>query len=107
MRNKKWNLIQLLIIPYSLDPLPPGCLSVTCAHARAWEFMAESVYPGNEKTFMGTKCGSLIALKSNYCPGKQYPMGYSVPFNLKGNYFLETKAESPFGKESKAQPVCN
>ncbi|XP_011185243.1 vitellogenin-1-like [Zeugodacus cucurbitae] len=35
--------------PGGLDPLPKGCLTVLCAHARSWEYYAESVYPGNER----------------------------------------------------------
>lgn len=34
--------------PNGLQPLPPGCLSISCAHQRAPEFYAESVYPGQE-----------------------------------------------------------
>lgn len=91
---------------YRLDPLPPGCISISCAHARAYEFMAESVYPGNENSFLGVKCGSLSSLNSNFCPGKKVPMGYAVPVNTKGNYFLKTSGEAPFG-ENKEKPVCN
>lgn len=70
--------------------------------------MAESVYPGNENNFMGVKCGSLTALSSKFCPGKKFAMGYAVPINLKGNYFLKTKGEAPYGESSKKEkPVCN
>lgn len=70
--------------------------------------MAESVYPGNENNFLGVKCSSLTALKQNYCPGKKYPMGYAVPHNLKGNFFLSTKHNSPFGEYDKGiRPRCN
>lgn len=97
-----------ILLCRSLDPLPPGCFTIVCAHARAYEFYAESVYPGNENSFMGVKCGSLNALNLGYCPGKKFPMGFAVPKNLKGNYFLKTKANSPFGNESKSkvQLVC-
>ncbi|KAJ6640105.1 Vitellogenin-1 [Pseudolycoriella hygida] len=85
--------------PNGVRPLPPGCLSIVCAHARSWELYAETVYPGNEYTFMAVKCGSLPALNSGYCRGYKYPMGYAVPFNLKGNYFLKTKRHSPYGED--------
>ena len=84
--------------PGGLTPLPPGCISVSCAHALAWQYYAESVYPGNENNFMGVRCGSLSKLRQNACPGKAYPMGYAVPNNIKGNYFLEVNSEEPFGK---------
>lgn len=91
-----------------VQPLPPGCLTITCAHQRAPQFFAESVYPGNEYNFMGVKCGSLGALNAKYCPGRPVPMGYATPQNLKGNYFLKTRDESPFGLNATKdfKPVC-
>lgn len=95
--------------PNGVQPLPPGCLSINCAHQRATEFFAESIYPGNEHNFLGVKCSSLSALLSNYCPGKAYPMGYATPHNLKGNFFLKTNEQSPFGLNAtkNAKPRCN
>lgn len=95
--------------PNGVQPLPPGCLSITCAHQRAPEFYAESVYPGNEFNFMGVKCGSLAAYNGKFCPGKPYPMGYATPHNLKGNFFLKTNDESPFGLNATKdyKPICN
>lgn len=92
-----------------MDPLPPGCLSISCAHARAWEYYAESVYPGNECNFLGVKCGSLNALNSKFCPGKKQVMGYAVSNKLKGNFFLKTNDEKPFGEFSRKdfKPTCN
>jgi len=84
--------------PNGLHPLPPGCLTIPCAHGRAWEFYAESVYPDNELNFMATKCTSLTALDTDMCPGRKYPMGFAVPHNLKGNFFLSTNRESPYGE---------
>lgn len=102
----KW--FSIYSINFSLDPLPPGCLTITCAHARAPEFYAESVYPGNENNFLGVKCGSLSALNGNFCPGKKFAMGYAVPKNLKGNYFLKTNDKSPFGENAtrNVTPTC-
>lgn len=92
--------------PNGVVTLPPGCLTITCAHGRAWEFYAETVYPGNENAFEGVKCGSLSALNSGYCPGHKYPMGYAVPHNLKGNYFLKTNSNKPYGMESTSNVTC-
>lgn len=82
---------------------------MSCAHQRAPEYYAESVYPGNENNFLGIRCGSLSALNSNYCPGNAFPMGYATPHNLKGNYFLKTNDESPYGLNATKnfQPKCN
>lgn len=88
----------LFCFPFSLHPLPPGCVSISCAHMRAYEYFAESVYPGNEQNFMGNKCTSLTALNSQLCPGRRFPMGFAVPRNLKGNLFLTTNEESPYGQ---------
>uniref|UniRef100_A0A1I8NR26 Lipase domain-containing protein n=1 Tax=Stomoxys calcitrans TaxID=35570 RepID=A0A1I8NR26_STOCA len=83
--------------PGGLDPLPPGCVSVTCAHARAWEYFAETVYPGNENNFLGARCTSLTRLREGKCPKQEVPMGYSAPTNVKGSYFMEVRGEAPFG----------
>lgn len=95
--------------PNGVAPLPPGCLTIVCAHARAWEYYAESVYPGNEQNFMAVKCRSLSALSDGYCPGKSHAMGYATSKMLKGNYFLKTNAEKPFGENVKgdAKPICS
>ncbi|XP_065364144.1 phospholipase A1-like [Calliphora vicina] len=83
--------------PGGLDPLPPGCVGISCAHARAWVYYAETIYPGNEKNFMGTRCSSLTRLREGKCPGKEVPMGYAVPTDAKGNYFMEVRANAPYG----------
>lgn len=83
--------------PGGLSPLPTGCLTVTCAHSRAWEYYVESVYPGNERNFLATRCSSLQRLRDNKCVSQQHPMGYAVSHTLKGNYFLDVKGEKPYG----------
>lgn len=52
--------------------------------------------------------GSLAAYLAKYCPGKEYPMGYATPHNLKGNFFLKTNDKSPFGVNATKdfKPVC-
>ncbi|KAH8248053.1 hypothetical protein KR038_012014 [Drosophila bunnanda] len=86
--------------PGGLDPLPAGCFSVVCAHARSWQYYAETVFPGNERNFLATRCSSLTRLRDFRCAGEEVPMGYAVPLNLKGNFFLEVSATSPFGKHA-------
>ncbi|XP_002042358.2 vitellogenin-1 [Drosophila sechellia] len=83
--------------PGGMSPLPAGCFSVTCAHARSWEYFAETVFPGNERNFMATRCNSISRLRDFRCPGDEVTMGYAVPQNIKGNYFLEVSASAPFG----------
>lgn len=105
------NVVELEIhytFHFRVSPLPPGCLTIICAHARAWEFYAETVYPANEKAFMATKCSSITSLNSGSCPGKRIPMGFGCPTNAKGNYFLKTGRSSPFGEQGlkESEIVC-
>ncbi|XP_055296584.1 vitellogenin-1-like [Sitodiplosis mosellana] len=95
--------------PNGDNPLPPGCYSMSCAHQRAPEFFAESVYPGNENNFLGVKCDSLSSLNSKFCRTQSYPMGYATPHNLKGIFFLKTNEDKPYGLNAtkNAKPVCN
>lgn len=85
--------------PGGLEPLPPGCLSIVCAHERSWQYYLETVYPANEYDFMAKRCNSLTKLRDGKCPGQAVPMGFAVPHNVKGNYFLEVNGDPPFGKE--------
>ncbi|XP_037026485.1 vitellogenin-1-like isoform X3 [Bradysia coprophila] len=93
--------------PNGVNPLPPGCLTIVCAHARSWEFFAESVYPGNERAYMATKCNSITSLNSGSCPGKRIPMGIDCPRTAKGNYFLTTKRSKPFGENALKESEIN
>lgn len=82
--------------PNGLNPLPPGCLTTTCAHHRSAKFFAESIYLGGENNFLSVKCKSLESLDS-HCSKERYPMRYDAPNTLKGIFFLKTNKESPFG----------
>lgn len=78
-------------------PLQPGCLSITCSHARAYELFAETVKPGNEDKFVATKCNSIGSLDAGACRGqKPVPFGFACPQNTKGNFFFKTSGEKPF-----------
>jgi lipoprotein lipase len=81
----------------------PGCLTIFCSHSRAWEYFAETVYKGNENNFIGKKCGSLHSLDIDACIRKDIPMGYACPKDAKGNFFLRTETEFPFGKNGKSK----
>ncbi|XP_016962933.1 vitellogenin-1 [Drosophila biarmipes] len=86
--------------PGGMGPLPAGCFSVTCAHARSWEYFAETIYPGSENNFPATRCNSMSRLRDFRCPGHEVPMGYAVPHDVKGNYFLEVSGSSPYGSRA-------
>lgn len=93
--------------PGGLDPLPPGCLSIVCAHDRSWEYYAETVYPGNEMNFLGARCTSLSRVREGKCPKQNVPMGYAVPNNIKGSYFMEVRADAPFGMQGDKHRLLN
>ncbi|KAH8419683.1 hypothetical protein KR009_000874 [Drosophila setifemur] len=88
--------------PGGMSPLPGGCFSVICAHGRSWQYYAETVYPGNERNFLATRCSSLAHVRDLRCPGEEIPMGYATPVKARGNYFLEVNPTSPFGAHASA-----
>lgn len=91
----------------SRDPLQPGCFTIFCAHSRAYEYFAETVYPGQERHFEATRCNKLGAYKRGRCVGPTVPMGMLAGTGAtaaSGSYFLLTNAASPFGRGAKAPP---
>lgn len=87
--------------PNGIVPLMPGCFTIFCSHSRAWEYYAETVFEGNENNFIGNKCGSLHSYEINVCVRQEVPMGYACPKTAKGNFFLKTRGEFPFGLKNK------
>lgn len=53
--------------------------------------------PGNEGIYVAKKCGSLYSFEINACTRKEVVMGFACPNNTKGNFFLKTNSEAPFG----------
>lgn len=88
---------------FSREPLQPGCWSIFCSHSRAYYYFAESVYPGNERNFLATKCSSLSAYRQGRCENDPIPMGIATPHTARGSYFLETNKKRPFGKRSQTR----
>lgn len=78
--------------------LQPGCWTITCAHSRAYEYFAESVYENNGQNFIGTQCNSISALRNGRCTTKHIPMGIDTPHTARGNYYLETNKNAPYGR---------
>lgn len=83
--------------PNGVTILQPGSFDIASSHTRAVDLYAESVLPGNENTFMGTKCNSLYSLNKGLCTKGSTPMGFAAVKESKGNYFLKTESKSPFG----------
>lgn len=69
-----------------------------CAHSRAYEYFAESVYEQNGNNFIATQCNSLSALRKGKCSTKRIPMGIDTPTTAQGNYYLETNKKPPYGR---------
>lgn len=71
-------------------------VNVTCYHAMAFTYYAESV---NANNFKAAPCGSMAAFTLGLCPNKQFFMGgdplASVP---DGTYYLSTNTASPYGQ---------
>lgn len=92
--------------PSGANPIMPGCLTISCSHTRAVEYFAESVYPGEEKSFVGHKCADWQDLKRRKCNLKPTStMGYVINKKAKGIYYVEVNSRSPFGKNSKVTSV--
>ncbi|XP_037816441.1 vitellogenin-1-like [Lucilia sericata] len=88
-----------------LAPIKPGCIKFGCSHTRAYEYFTESVYPDNEMNFMAKQCTSMARLNNGFCSGPAYPMGFAVPYDLKGNFFLSVNSQSPFGQNNNGRPA--
>ncbi|XP_043682139.1 pancreatic triacylglycerol lipase-like isoform X3 [Vespula pensylvanica] len=79
----------------------PGCPVFSaqyCSHARAHDFMGESII--NPLTFGAVQCNSWIEFKAAKCRDNSTIvfMGENVSRNARGSFFLETNPQPPFGK---------
>ncbi|XP_076762342.1 pancreatic triacylglycerol lipase-like [Xylocopa sonorina] len=80
----------------------PGCpngldqLLNVCSHERSFIYYAASVKYRN--IFIGIKCIDPLHFIENNCAKNQTAaMGYAVPRNARGNYYLQTGANPPYG----------
>lgn len=104
--GKKEPIGDVDFYPNGVKVLMPGCFDISCSHGMAWRYYAESVLPGNENAFLATRCNSLKSYSQKKCNYKPIPMGYATPATAKGNYFLETNSDTPYGKNSVKQNNC-
>ena len=82
-------------------PIKPGCTVFGCSHARAWQYYAESVYPGYEENFLATHCSSLRKVENGQCNESTVtPMGYAVPNDKKGTFMLSVNSQLPYGENA-------
>ncbi|XP_001966682.3 vitellogenin-1 [Drosophila ananassae] len=81
----------------------PGASNVVEAAMRATRYFAESVRPGNERSFPAVPANSLEQYKRNDGFGKRAYMGIDTAHDLEGDYILQVNAQSPFGRNAPAQ----
>lgn len=92
-------------------PLQPGCAEqgitknrwlsaiVGCSHQRAWEYFVESLR--RPYTFLSDKCeiSNVAKRRTGECePTVKAYMGMSADTRLRGNFYLSTNSEKPFGR---------
>lgn len=88
--------------PGGLEGIQPACwYALMCPHIMSIHYLAESVYKGNEKNFMGSHCDAFANLNSGTCSGTKAAMGYAANKKSKGIYYLEVNGKAPFGKNAK------
>ncbi|CAK9828197.1 Pancreatic triacylglycerol lipase [Anthophora retusa] len=85
----------------------PGCPFIApimselelCSHHRSYMFYADSIVNDN---FLGVKCECTLLVFRGKCNESDVAvMGYNTPSDTRGNYYLKTNAESPYGQGSK------
>ncbi|EDW45674.1 vitellogenin-1 [Drosophila sechellia] len=81
----------------------PGATNVVEAAMRATRYFAESVRPGNERSFPAVPANSLQQYKQNDGFGKRAYMGIDTAHDLEGDYMLQVNPKSPFGRNAPAQ----
>ncbi|EDW27137.1 GL16391 [Drosophila persimilis] len=81
----------------------PGAENVIEATMRATRYFAESVRPGNERSFPAVPANSLQQYKQNDGFGKRAYMGIDAAHDIEGDYILQVNAKSPFGRNAPAQ----
>ncbi|KAH8366875.1 hypothetical protein KR200_001088 [Drosophila serrata] len=81
----------------------PGASNVVEASMRATRYFAESVRPGNERSFPAVPANSLQQYKQNDGFGKRAYMGIDTAYDLEGDYILQVNPKSPFGRNAPAQ----
>jgi pimeloyl-ACP methyl ester carboxylesterase len=79
----------------------PGCngwmeMVGSCSHGRSYEFFAESI--NDPESLMAFPCKNNEDFLGGKCNENAIPMGDPTPRDAAGNYFLNTKDESPFGR---------
>ncbi|KAM8718620.1 hypothetical protein ACLKA7_001347 [Drosophila subpalustris] len=89
--------------PNGLGAGVPGAENVVEASMRATRYFAESVRPGNERSFPAVPANSFKQYKQNDGFGKRAYMGIDASYDIEGDYLLQVNPQSPFGRNAPAQ----
>ncbi|XP_055844927.1 vitellogenin-1-like [Episyrphus balteatus] len=87
--------------PSGPGSIPPGSTNIVDAMLKAIRYYAETVMPGGERSFMAVGCNSLKNYNKHRCHGIRVPMGYTTPYDVKGDFVMKVKSKSPYGKNAK------
>lgn len=93
--------------PNGLGAGVPGAENIVEAAMRATRYFAESVRPGNERSFPAVPANSLKQYKQNDGFGKRAYMGIDAAYDIEGDYILQVNPKSPFGRNAPAQKQNN
>merc|ERR1712029_1086153 len=77
----------------------PGCRWMgPCSHRRAYVYFIETVV--SPTGFLARKCQSWLAYQSDTCSNAEESYMGNPETSDRGNYYLETNAQPPYGKTS-------
>lgn len=76
----------------------PGCGDSSCSHGRANGLYAESLQAGHR--LVARQCASYAEIVNRNCPGTGVTglLGGDSAKSIRGVFFLNTNAQSPFGQ---------
>lgn len=76
-------------------PMHLVCLE-SCSHGRSHQFFAESIV--RPDAFVAAQCASWMDFQLGKCDNTTAVMGEFISTDAQGTFYLETNAQSPFGK---------
>ncbi|KAG7299028.1 hypothetical protein JYU34_017503 [Plutella xylostella] len=76
-------------------PHQPGCAAPSCSHLRAAQAYAESVR--SPRAFVAVRCADWQHFLHNSCGTDYSVMGYGSSFTTRGQFYLRTNPDPPYG----------
>ncbi|XP_061386580.1 vitellogenin-1-like [Musca vetustissima] len=103
--GKSQSLGDVDFYPNGKQAIQPGCVNFGCSHERSMRYFIETVYPVNEQNFVAKRCNSLDGIDNGRCNGPEHVMGYAVPHDIEGNYYLNVNGDQPYGQNAPAEAI--